>query len=93
MLELVLTDDPVSPRVELFEGPRVRFTMSASEDLSHAIEFCRNDLSQAVETALSKLHEDETAPARVFVRDASGAQVITTIDPCTTYGSQAIVRS
>ncbi len=93
VLELVLSDEPVSPRVELFDGPRVRLTMSASEDLAHAIEFCRNDLSQAVETALSKLHEDEAAPARVFVRDPSGTQVITTIDPCATYGSQAIVRS
>jgi hypothetical protein len=27
------------------------------------------------------------------VRDSQGSQVIATIDPCTTYGSQAIVRS
>jgi hypothetical protein len=75
VLELVLTDESVTPRVELLEGPRVRLTMSASEQ------------------ALSQLHQDEVAPSRVFVRDAQGAQVITTIDPCTTYGSQAIVRS
>lgn len=93
MLELVLTDEAVSPRVELLDGPRVRLTMSASEDLAHSIEFCRDDLNQAVEHALSQLHQDETAPARVFVRDASGSQVITTIDPCATYGLQAIVRS
>jgi hypothetical protein len=93
VLELVLTDESVPPRVELLDGPRVRLTMSASESLAHSIEFCRNDLTQAVESALNQLHQDETAPARVFVRDASGSQVITTIDPCATYGSDAIVRS
>jgi hypothetical protein len=92
VLEIVLTDELLSPRVELLDGPRVRLTMSASESLTHSIEFCRNDLAQAVESALSQLHEAESAPARVFVRDASGSQVITTIDPCATYGSQAIVR-
>jgi hypothetical protein len=53
----------------------------------------RADLAEAVETALRQLHNDEAAPARVFVRDSQGTQVITTSDPCTTYGSQAIVRS
>ena len=93
VLELVLTDESVTPRVELLDGPRVRLTMSASENLAHGIEFCRAELAEAVETALSQLHSDEAAPSRVFVRDAQGTQVITTIDPCTTYGSQAIVRS
>lgn len=93
VLELVLTDESVTPRVELLDGPRVRLTMSASENLAHGIEFCRAELAEAVETALSQLHSDEAAPSRVFVRDAQGSQVITTSDPCTTYGSQAIVRA
>ena len=93
MLELVLSDEPVTPRVELLEGPRVRLTMSASENLAHGIEFCRAELAEAVESALCQLHHDEAAPSRVFVRVAQGTQIITTIDPCTTYGSQAIVRS
>ena len=93
MLELVLTDEAVTPRVELLEGPRVRLTMSASENLMHGIEFCRAELTEAVETALTQLHHDEIAPARVFVRDSLGSQVITTSDPCTSYGSNAIVRS
>lgn len=93
MLELVLSDDSVAPRVELLEGPRVRLTMSASENLADGIEFCRAELTQAVETAFRQLHNDEVAPARIFVRDTQGSQVITTSDPCTTYGSQAIVRA
>ena len=93
MLELVLTDEAVTPKVELLEGPRVRLTMSASENLLHGIEFCRAELAEAVESALQQLHHDETAPSRVFVRDAQGVQVITTSDPCTIYGSEAIVRS
>ena len=48
MLELVLTDESVTPRVELLEGPRVRLTMSASENLAHGIEFCRAELAEAV---------------------------------------------
>ena len=93
LLELVLTDESVTPKVELLEGPRVRLTMSASENLVHGIEFCRADLAKAVETALRQLHNDEAAPARIFVRDVQGSQVIATSDPCTIYGSQAIVRS
>ena len=93
VLELVLSDDQVTPKVELLDGPRVRLTISASENLSHGIEFCRAELSQAVEAALGQLHQDETATARIFVRDADGTQIIATSDPCTTYGSQAIVRS
>ena len=93
MLELVLTDESVTPRVELLEGPRVRLTMSASENLAHRHEFCPAELTESVENSLSQLHHDEAAPSRIFVRDAQGTQVITTIDPCTTYGSQAIVRS
>jgi hypothetical protein len=92
VLELVLTDESVTPRVELLEGPRVRLTMSAAEHLAHGIEFCRVELAEAVETALRQLHQDDVAPSRVFIKDAQGSQVITTIDPCTTYGSQAIVR-
>lgn len=93
VLELVLTDESVPPRVELLDGPRVRLTMSASENLAHSLEFCRDDLNQAVESALGQLHQDDKAPARVFIRDTLGSQVIATIDPCATYGSQAIVRS
>lgn len=93
MLELVLTDESITPRVELLEGPRVRLTMSASENLTHGIEYCRAELTEAVENALRPLHYDDAVPSRVFVRDSQGSQLITTIDPCTTYGSQAIVRS
>lgn len=93
MLELVLTDESVTPKVELLEGPRVRLTMSASENISHGIEFCRAELTQAVEIALQQLHQDEGAPARVFVRDTAGSKVIATSDPCTSYGSNAIVRA
>lgn len=93
LLELVLTDVAVTPRVELLEGPRVRLTISASENLAHGIEFCRAELAEAVENALSQIHHNETAPSRVFVRDAQGSQVIATSDPCAIYGSEAIVRS
>ena len=64
-------------------------TLSIKESLEQNLE---TELSEAVERALRQLHQDEVAPSRVFVRDTQGAQVITTIDPCTTYGSQAIVR-
>ena len=93
MLELVLTDEPVTPRVELLDGPRVRLTISASENLSHGLDLCRTELLQVVELALTNLLETESAPARIFVRSAKENEVIATVDPEVIYGSQAIIRS
>lgn len=92
MLELVLSDETISPRVELLDGPRVRLTISASEDLSSAIEFCALELSSAVQKALHQLHDDDSASARVFIRENQGNEIITTTDPCTSYGLDSIVR-
>lgn len=92
VLELVLTDESVTPRVELLDGPRVRLTISASEKLSHGLELCRTELMHLVELALTKLLENETAPARIFVRSTNENEVITTVHPEIIYGSQAIVR-
>ncbi len=93
MLELVLTDEPVTPRVELLDGPRVRLTISASENLAHGLDLCRTELLHVVELALTNLLETENAPARIFVRGANDNEVITTVDPEVIYGSQAIIRS
>jgi hypothetical protein len=92
MLELVLSDDDVVPRVELLDGPRVRLTISASESLAHGLEFCRTELCHAVESALKMLLEAEPSPARVFVRSTIENEVITTIDPALIYGSQTLSR-
>ena len=93
MLELVLSDEIISPRVELLAGPRVRLTISASEDLSSAIELCALELSSAVQKALHQLHDDDDASARVFIRENQGNEIIATTDPCTSYGLDSIVRS
>lgn len=93
MLELVLTDEPVTPRVELLDGPRVRLTISASENLAHGLDLCRTELLHTVELALTNLLEIENAPARIFVRSAKENEVIATVDPEIIYGSQAIIRS
>lgn len=92
VLELVLTDDSVTPRVELLDGPRVRLTMSASENLAHGLDLCRTELLHFVELALTKLLENESAPARIFVRSNKENEVIATVDPEVIYGSQAIIR-
>ncbi len=92
VLELVLTDESVTPRVELLDGPRVRLTISASENLSHGLELCRTELMHLVELALTNLLETETAPARIFVRSTKENEVIATVDPEVIYGSQAIIR-
>lgn len=93
VLEIVLRDDDVVPTVELLDGPRVRLTMSASETINDGIAYCRQQLIDAVETGLRHLHENSEAPGRVFIRDAEGNEVIATVDPCSNYGSEAIVRS
>ena len=92
MLELALSDEVVTPRVELLDGPRVRLTISASENIAHGLEFCRSDLIQAVELALQHLHENDVAPARIFIRADDTSEVISTVDPTITYGSKAIVK-
>ena len=93
MLELVLSDEAISPRVELLDGPRVRLIISASENIAHGLDACRTELLRAVEKALINLLEVETAPARIFVRSSNLNEVIATVDPEVIYGSQAIVRS
>lgn len=93
MLELVLSDEIIPPRVELLDGPRVRLTISASENISHGLDLCRTELMHAVEIALINLLEVESAPARIFVRSTNVNELIATVDPEVIYGSQAIVRS
>ena len=93
MLELVLSDEAISPKVDLLAGPRVRLTISASEDLSQAIALCASELALAVETALLQLHDEENAPGRIFIRDEMETQIITTTDPCQSYSLDSIVRS
>jgi hypothetical protein len=93
MLELVLSDEVISPRVELLDGPRVRLTISASENIAQGLDLCRTELLHAVERALVNLLEVESAPAKIFVRSPNTNEVIATVDPEVIYGSQAIVRS
>ena len=93
MLEIVLRDEDLVPTVSLLDGPRVRLTMSASESINDSLVYCREQLLDAVEAGLRTLHEQSEAPGRVFIRDAEGNEVITTVDPCSNYGSEAIVRS
>ena len=92
MLDLVLSDEAISPRVELRDGPRVRVIISASENIAHGLDACRTELLRAVEKALINLLEVESAPARIFVRCPNLNEVIATVDPEVIYGSQAIVR-
>ncbi|MSW38036.1 MAG: hypothetical protein F2839_00075 [Actinobacteria bacterium] len=92
MIELALTDEIVRPQVERLPGPIVRVKFSASADFGLALESCRSELAQAVEWALAALYQDDHAPSRVFVRDASSQDMVAMIDPCQTYGSQSIVR-
>jgi hypothetical protein len=93
MLELVLRDEAISPRVELLDGPRVRLTISASENIAQGLDLCRTELMHAVEIALINLLEVESAPARIFVRSTTANEIIATVDPEVIYGSQAIVRA
>jgi len=92
VIELVLSDQVVQPVVEKLSGPLVRVSINPSHNLNNALETCRTDLHEAVEWALTSLYENDDAPHRVFVSDASSQQMVTTTDPCLNYGSQAIIR-
>lgn len=92
MIELVLSDVVSEPVVEKLAGPRVRLSIHPSHDLAGALLTCRDQLHDAIDWALTSLYSNDEAPDRVFVRDANGQEMVTLIDPCSTYGSQAIIR-
>ena len=92
MIEIALSDDCSEPYVERLPGPIVRLTLATAQDIAVALDLCRVELVDSVEWALNLLYRDGEAPARAFVRNANGREVITMVDPCLTYGSQAVVR-
>lgn len=93
MFELALRDEEFEPYVERLPGPIVRLNLPSNKDISDALTSCRQDLTDSLHWALTSVYAQEDAPARVFVRNPNGKEMITMVDPCTTYGSQAIVRS
>lgn len=92
MIELALRDEPIAPYVERLPGPIVRLNLCATDHLNDALVRCNSDLIQAIEWALTAIYSAEEAPSRVFVRNANGMETVTMVDPCLTYGLQAIVR-
>ena len=92
MIELALRDEAIAPFVERLPGPIVRLNLSASDDLIVALTQCGSDLMLALEWALTAVYSDDEAPSRVFVRNANGLETVAMVDPCLTYGSDAIVR-
>jgi hypothetical protein len=92
VIELVLRSQDIEPRVERLEGPFVRLTVPAEQDLSTSLAKCRDDLFLAIEWALLSMYDNEKAPSRVFVRDANGQEMSVMVDPCVAYGLEAIIR-
>ena len=92
MIELVLRSQELEPKVERLDGPCVRLTVPAEQDLSASLAKCRDDLFSAIEWALLSLYDNEKAPSRVFVRDANGQEMSVMVDPCVAYGLEAIIR-
>ena len=92
MIELVLRSQDIEPMVERLEGPFVRFTVPAEQDLSASLAKCRDELFLAIEWALLSMYDNEKAPSRVFVRDANGQEMSVMVDPCVAYGLEAIIR-
>lgn len=92
MIELALRDEAIAPFVERLPGPIVRLNLSASDDLLVALTQCGSDLMLALEWALTAVYSDDEAPSRVFIRNANGLETVAMVDPCLTYGSEAIIR-
>lgn len=92
MIELALRDEPIAPYVERLPGPIVRLNLAAHDHLNEALLHCSTELIQAIEWALTAIYSAEEAPSRVFVRNANGLETVAMVDPCLTYGLQAIVR-
>ena len=87
-----MRDGHGEPTVERLPGPTVRLTISTATTVEEMLPKCRQQLHDAVEWAINSVFADEAAPGRVYVRDAGGLEFITMVDPCATYGLQAIVR-
>ncbi len=94
MIELALRDEQIAPYIERLPGPVVRLHMSATDDLSSALNACSQDLMAAVNWAIGSVYSDDEAPGRVFMRNTEGPEMgtVTLVDPCMTYGSQTLVR-
>ena len=92
MIELVLRSQELEPKVERVVGPFVRLTVPAEQDLLTSLGKCRDELFSAIEWALLSLYDNEKAPSRVFVRDANGQEMSVMVDPCVSYGLEAIIR-
>jgi len=92
VIELVLRSEEVVPRVERLDGPFVRLTVPADQDLLVSLASCRDDLLSAIEWALLSLYDNEKAPSRVFLRDGHGQEMSVMVDPCVAYGLEAIIR-
>ena len=92
MIELVLHDHKTVPSVERLTGPRVRLAIPSSMHLTNALELVREDLAGAIEWALLSIYNQDEAPSRIYVRDAQGLEMVAAIDPCQSYGLEAIIR-
>lgn len=93
MIELSLRDEEFEPYVERLAGPLVRLNLPSSRDISSALISCRDDLADAIHWALTSLYSESELPTRIYVRNPNGQEMLTMVDPCVTYGSQAIIRS
>lgn len=93
MIELALRDEDFEPYVERLPGPIVRLNLPSTQDISAALTSCREELADSLHWALTSVYSHDDVPARVFVRNPNGQEILAMVDPCTTYGSQAIVRS
>ena len=92
MIELVLRTQEIEPKIERLDGPFVRLTVPADQDLSQSLAKCRDELFRAIEWALLSMYDNEKAPSRVFIRDANGQEMSVMVDPCVAYGLEAIIR-
>lgn len=92
VIELVLQDHVLTPSVQRLAGPRVRLAIPTAMSLTSALEEVRPELFAAIEWALTSIYDQDEAPSRIYVRDAHGQELVTAIDPCQSYGLEAIIR-
>ena len=92
MIEIQISEGVAQPHVERLDGPRVRLTVDASQELSNSLNACKDQLLAAIEWALLALYGENAAPGRVFVRNPETHTMSVMFDPCLSFGSEAIIR-
>ena len=66
--------------------------MNVHDDIAQVLAFIQEELSAAVQWAITSMYADEDSPDRIYMRDVNGLAMSILSDPCQAFGLNAIIR-